>query len=161
MALLKFKSKSIRSLKFIRTRWKNNKTHQGYVCAVTAALRPCRRCSSKVPVDAIIMWRLPCKEVNERVKHSYSKQLANPKQPASCVARPDIVAMRGSLKTRTTERLFLCCYSEDIVPLQNDFHRVLLITNRSSCPKLKTATEANYLFLARDIEHCGVIMLRE
>lgn len=161
MSLLKFISKSKRSIKFIKNHWKNNKTRQVYVAAVNSALRRCRRLSSKVPINAINMWRLASKEINGRISDSYSKQLANPKQLAAYVPWPQVIAKRTSLQSGSIEKLFLSCYSLDIVPLRNDWHRVLLVTNRSSCPKPKSIDEKNYLFLPRNIQESGTLVLGE
>lgn len=161
MSLLKFISKSRRALKFIKKKWKNQKTRQSYVAAITSALRRCRRLSSKVPISSITMFRLAAKELNDRIKQSYSKQIASPKQLDAFVPWTEVVAKRDSLESGSFEKLFLSCYSLDIVPLRNDWHRVLLITNRIACPKPRAVIEKNYLFLPRGIEESGVLVLGE
>lgn len=47
------------------------------------------------------------------------------------------------------------------MPLRNDWHRVLVITNRNACPKPRSVTEKNYLFLPRGVEENGMLVLGE
>lgn len=121
MSLLKFISNSKKSHRFIRDKWANNKSRQGYVSAILQSLRRCRRLSSRVPLQAINNWRMSCKELNEKIKDSYSKNLASPKQLAAFIPWPHVVARRQSLTKGSTESIFMGCYV-DMVPLRNDFH---------------------------------------
>lgn len=106
MSLLKFTSKGKRALKFIKNRWKNNKSRQVYVAAITSALRRCRRLSSKVPISSITMFRLAAKELNDRIKQSYSKQIASPKQLDAFVPWAEVIAMRESLESVYRKTVF-------------------------------------------------------
>lgn len=83
--------------------------------------------------------------------------MANTKQQAAHVLWPQIIAKRESLEpslcaTQWVNRaaFYECVFVRYRSP--QDRHCVLLITNKSACPKPKYVDEKNYLYLPRDVQ---------